>query len=91
MICLFFCSQSTLKPTFIQWYKVHKDELMAEKPDITPVELTKYGMNKYKLLYPVEEKASGDDTPKETSSAAKRKLTEGQSGIAKLARFNFNK
>lgn len=79
----------------MMWFKEHRAALQVENPESSPAELTKFGMNKYKQLYPVAEDkkqadTAGDDTPKQ-SVAAKRKLNDGQSGIAKLAKFNFSK
>lgn len=56
-----------------------------------PAELTKYAMAKYKQLYPSEKGTGQTTTLKFASVAIKRKYNEGQSGISKLARFNFNK
>lgn len=75
------------RPTFIEWYKEHREELQKECPDLTPAELTKHSMGKYRTIY-----ASNCDTP----SSAKRKITADgangtPSGIAKLAKFNFTK
>lgn len=78
--------------------------MQAQCPDLIPAELTKYAMGKYKQLFPaVNDKPNGDtnsntknDTPKQTNGVTtngtvKRKMSDGQSGISKLARFNFNK
>lgn len=66
------------------WHKENKVKLQSEKPDLTPAELTKYAMGKYKTIF-----SSGTD-----AISIKRKIGDGatdQSGIAKLAKFNFNK
>lgn len=88
---------ATPKPPFIVWHQEHKAELQAEKPDLLPAELTKYSMSKYKAIYIVNgngDSNRGSDTPK-SDVPAKRKITldesNGQSGIAKLAKFNFSK
>lgn len=86
------------KPTFVSFYSEHKAELEKEKPNLTPAELTKYAMNKFRELYagkPADVDANGkDDTNKSNGSNAKRKINiedNQRSGIAKLARFSFNK
>lgn len=81
---------TSTKPTFFIWYKEHRDELSEEKPDLIPAELTKYAMGKYQSIY------SNIKTPKSSDGSAKRKIStddanQSQSGIAKLAKFNFDK
>lgn len=79
---------TSTKPTFLIWHKENKAQLQKEKPDMTPAELTKYAMGQYKALYSAE-------SAKETTSAKRKIATDDnadkQSGIAKLARFNFGK
>lgn len=92
------------------WYKENRADFQSQRSDLSPADLTKFAMNKYKQLFPpANEKPNGDananananantnnDTPKQTNGAAtngtvKRKIADGQSGISKLARFNFSK
>lgn len=87
----------------MNFYKENRSDFERENPDLTPAELTKFAMNKFKQLYPDK---SGNDTNTDESSKsaqngkysapnAKRKInTDDQterSGIAKLARFSFKK
>lgn len=80
------------------WYKKHEAELRAERPELIPTELTKYAMNKYKTLYPLKggaEPSNGDTEKSKNVPISKRKIdldeAKGQSGIAKLAKFQFSK
>lgn len=84
--------QAKPKPTFMEWYKEIQSDLKEDNSDLTPAELTKLAMSKYKQLFPAESKTytngSSDNTPNNTG---KRKSNDKQSGIAKLAKFNFSK
>lgn len=62
-------------------------------PDLTPAELTKYAMGKYKAIF--SNQSASNETNGKATSSAKRKIntedTNEQSGIAKLAKFQFSK
>lgn len=86
------------KPTFVNFYNENKGEFEKDNPSMTPAELTKYAMNKFRLLYPVKGDGTAsdtnDDTNKSTTPNAKRKINNEDiqgSGVAKLARFSFKK
>lgn len=91
----------TSKPTFIAYFNENKAEFERDNPELTPAELTKHAMNKYRQIY--SNKTNGndveingkDDASKSSAPAVKRKITpddnEQRSGIAKLSRFSFKK
>lgn len=88
------------KPSFMSFYGEKKAEFEKEKPDLTPAELTKYAMNKFRELYSGKSNASDvdasgkDGTNQSNGPNAKRKINTEEnerSGIAKLARFSFTK
>lgn len=79
------------------FYSDNKADFERENPGLTPAELTKFAMNKFRQLYPG--KSNGTTTEnnvdgKSNVPSAKRKInTEDNpgSGIAKLAKFSFKK
>lgn len=80
------------------FYNENKAVFESENPGLTPAELTKFAMNKFRQMHPAKSNGttvdSNDDTNKSKSSTAKRKInTEDneRSGIAKLAKFSFKK
>lgn len=88
--------QQTPKPSFLVWHKDNKTELQKERPDLAPAEMTKYAMNKYKALFNNDKNNTDNGNgAKSTTTNAKRKINTDdaaqQSGIAKLAKFNFSK
>lgn len=65
-------------------------------PDLVPSDLTKYAMNLYKEEFPESYNKpiadnSKDDTPQTSDILKKRKALDGQSGVAKLAKFTYSK
>lgn len=82
----------TPKPSFLKWYGTNKIQLQKEKPELIPSELTKYAMGKYKEIY--SNGPSVDASSKSDGIATKRKIdveNGSESGVAKLAKFNFSK
>lgn len=81
------------KPPFVEYFNANKAEFSRENPDLTPSELTKFAMGKYKQAYAA--KTNGTPTTEDSSKSnglnAKRKInTEDneRSGIAKLAKYS---
>lgn len=75
----------------MEFYNEHRAEFERDNPELTPAELTKVAMNKYKLIYP--RKINGTPTGSNGVSAKRKINTDDgeRSGIAKLARFSFKK
>lgn len=84
----------------MQYFTEKKAILTEERPDLAPNELTKYAMGKFKQLYgggtlnATDTETNGKENGKSSLTSAKRKITpegNGRSGVAKLAKFAFNK
>lgn len=101
LLCYFpllYCPQ-TSKPKFVNFYKENRANFERDNPHLTPAELTKFAVNKFKQLYP--DKSNGieiDESNKAQNgnSNAKRKIniddhTERSGIAAKLARFSCEK
>lgn len=79
------------------FYNDNKAEFERENPTLTPSELTKFAMNKFRQMYPGKTNGmttNGDDASKSSVPSAKRKINtvdSSLSGTAKLARFTFKK
>lgn len=70
-------------PPFTTWFSENRNELLKEFPNLKSIELTSKAMQRYKSL----------SAEKQTSQKRKQ-VDDGdakQSGIAKLAKFGFNK
>lgn len=97
----------TPKPKFVDFFKENRPIFESENPQLTPAELTKFAMNKFKQLYPKKSNGINGDMNATTNESnkthngksnapnAKRKINTDEhgerSGIAKLARFSFGK
>lgn len=80
------------------FYNENKADFERENPDLTPAELTKFAMNKFRQMYPTKSNGTtvngNDDADKSKAPNAKRKINTDdneRSGIAKLAKFSFKK
>lgn len=87
----------------MNFYKENRENFEQDNPNLTPAELTKVAMSKFKQLYP--DKSNGTTTTTNESTKAqsgkynapnaKRKINTDdhteRSGIAKLARFSSKK
>lgn len=88
----------------MHFYREHHDDLERENPHLTPQELTKLAMSKYKQLFLDKSNGSGIEsngiaTADESNNGQtekqnpKRKINQDEgterSGMAKLARFSF--
>lgn len=77
----------TPKVNFVQWYNENKAELEKQHPDLSSNELMKFAMDAFRTKRPI--------ITTDVSASAKRKIVNDDgkepSGIAKLARFNFDK
>lgn len=85
----------------MNFYKENRADFERDNSHLTPAELTKFAMNKFKQLYP--DKSNGTTTDESSKAQngkynapnAKRKINTDdhteRSGISKLARFSFKK
>lgn len=101
MSCFLFTPQQTPKPKFVNFYKENRADFERDQPHLTPAELTKFAMNKFKQLYPDKSgsdvNGAGNATPAESSKAqngksnapnAKRKInTDDQTERSGIAKL----
>lgn len=76
------------------YFNENRTEFERSNPTVTPAELTKIAMNKYKQLYPGKANGSTPTIDASNGSTAKRKINTDdneRSAVAKLARFSFKK